>query len=346
MTLQENRMDVRLRTVDSRMRSINTKLSDLFSSLQVLTNGNFELSGVVAEISSYESVVRVKIEKARIDLEELVRRVCEINIELMAILAALAFIEDRLKSLEAKAALMDGELKTANIILTNLDDNLEILREFYATARSKLQAIENYLTSFIIGGENVYLDFGKDYTVVNVNPPEMPPCLGPAPCPEDDNSDTIACMCLPAGDYRKKDWDRLVNRGMTIYEPQVAGYLVYARLSADFQVYEICGFPFRNDAEKSEVQEYARDFFVKVYKFDGYWLKVSEHVVSIQDMKNVYSKRERTTTPDIPNPYDKYCHFVCTSKSIAAYWNAPKFWEYPSGAAKFEVGAGAESWAS
>jgi hypothetical protein len=31
----------------------------------------------------------------------------------------------------------------------------------------------------------------------------------------------------------------------------------------------------------------------------------------------------------MPNPYDKYCHFVCTSKSIVDYWHAPKNWEWP-----------------
>lgn len=183
MTLQESRMEVRLRNVDARMRGINGQLSKLFASLQVLTTGNYELSGVVAEIVSYEGVVRTKIEKAAADLEELVRRVCEINIAMLEALAEMGFLEARLQALETRAATMKADLVVAEATLNKLQGNMEILRDFYNTAKTKLQSIENYLATFIIGGENVHLDFGDNYTVVHVIPPEMPPCLDPAPCP-------------------------------------------------------------------------------------------------------------------------------------------------------------------
>ena len=183
MTIQEIRMGARLRSIDGRMRGINGKLSKLFASLYVLSSGNFELSGVVAEISSYESVVRTKIDKAVLDLDELIRRVCDINIAMLQLLSELAFLELRLKSLEDRSAAMKSDLKVAETTLNKLQENLDILRDFYNVAKSKLQSIENYLATFIVGGENVYLDFGENYTVVNVIPPPMPPCLPPEPCP-------------------------------------------------------------------------------------------------------------------------------------------------------------------
>jgi hypothetical protein len=51
--------------------------------------------------------------------------------------------------------------ETSSLGLARLSENIGILKAFYLDADEKVRAIESYLSSFIIGGDNVHLDFGN-----------------------------------------------------------------------------------------------------------------------------------------------------------------------------------------
>ena len=184
MALQQMRMKEKMQRLDGRVIDINNLISQLFVDVIVLQQGNYELGGVVSEIENYRKVIESRLTKAISDLENLITRACDLNIAVMELVAELRFIDTRIASVKNNSVILGNRLKELSTMLGQIDSTLSTLTDYYAVARTRLEAIENYLTSFIIGGENIYLDFGTDYTVIHAVPPPMPPCLEPAPCTE------------------------------------------------------------------------------------------------------------------------------------------------------------------
>lgn len=184
MALQQMRMKEKMQRLDGRVIDINNLISQLFVDIIVLQQGNYELSGTVSEVENYRQVIEARLSKAISDLENLIARACDLNIAVMELVAELRFIDTRIASVKNNSVLLGNRLQELGTMLGQIDSTLSTLTDYYAVARTRLEAIENYLTSFIIGGDNIYLDFGTDYTIIHAVPPPMPPCLEPEPCTE------------------------------------------------------------------------------------------------------------------------------------------------------------------
>lgn len=184
MALQQMRMKEKMQRLDGRVIDINNLISQLFVDIIVLQQGNYELSGTVSEVENYRQVIEARLAKAISDLENLIARACDLNIAVMELVAELRFIDTRIASVKNNSVLLGNRLQELSTMLGQIDSTLSTLTDYYAVARTRLEAIENYLTSFIIGGDNIYLDFGTDYTIIHAVPPPMPPCLEPEPCTE------------------------------------------------------------------------------------------------------------------------------------------------------------------
>lgn len=183
MTMQESRVKSKLRQIDGRLRGLDRKISTLFADLMALQQGTYELSGVQSELENYQELLEQKLFRTRDDLEALVKRVADLNIAVAALVADLRDIVQRVIILQNKGLELDDNLGRAGQSLNQISSNLVVLSDFFVVAQAKVDAIENYLSTFIIGGDNVYLDFGVDHTIVHAVPPPMPPCPDPEPCP-------------------------------------------------------------------------------------------------------------------------------------------------------------------
>lgn len=259
LTLQEARMDQKLRRMDFRMIDINGLVTKVYVDLVVLQQGNFEMAGVTAETESLRTIIERRLAKATTDLESALNRACLLNIEIMELLSELSFIEARVASLFTLARNLGNRLEDLQVLLNDADNSVAILAEYFLIARQKLEAIENYLSTFIVAGDNVYLDFGLDYTTVHAVPPEMPECPDPEPCEDQCAAANVTKKGFGSSNYQVMSpdeesaiFDALVSS--TPSSPTIETALIPAYMRQAFKVEADSPIPIISQVKYSDVQ--------------------------------------------------------------------------------------------
>lgn len=198
--------------VNSRLRSCAIKSSGIAKSITALTNRlnlieatNLNLYTIQANTQGYKTVIDTKNSKNQANLDYLASKICDLNIQFISLYNELTGIISTLSEAFSLTNFLSATIETSKLTLDKVSDNVIVLRDFYLEAERKLRAIENYLTAFIVGGDNVHLDFNIDYTIVHAVPPPIPVCPDPEPCP--GSTPVIVSSTVPPTKTTKKPLD-------------------------------------------------------------------------------------------------------------------------------------------
>lgn len=177
-------LEAKLKKLDRRLRTCNNELHALNNSIENISEINFSLTRVETELEILQVLIKSKLLKNKTNLDYLSSKLCDLSLAFLLLYDSLATIISDLQKSYTDSLKMAEVLATNSKSIETISVSLNELKIFYIDADNRLKSIENYLTSFIIGGDNIYLDFGVDYTVVHATPPRFPPCLDPDPCPK------------------------------------------------------------------------------------------------------------------------------------------------------------------
>ena len=176
------RLENRAYALDRYARRISKNLNDVYVDLTTLSDANFQLSKVKASIENTLSVIDVKVQLNETNTDTVYNKLCDLNLQFAQIYTDLNAMTKDLLTASNDLDYLNRSAETTNLGLARLSENLSVLKSFYEGAEEKVRAVESYLASFIIGGDNVHLDFNDGYTIVHAIPPAMPPCPDPLPC--------------------------------------------------------------------------------------------------------------------------------------------------------------------
>ena len=177
-------LESRLYRIDTMARKLTSQLSDVYNDINMITDNNFQLSKVQAEIENNISIVQSKSKQNTDNIEYVSAKLCDFILKFNQLIIEMDGVLKDMDQIIRDSEFLNNTVNTAKIGLNRLSDSIEILKDFYVDADEKVRAIESYLTSFIVGGDNVHLDFGTDYTIIHAIPPKAPLCPDPEPCPK------------------------------------------------------------------------------------------------------------------------------------------------------------------
>jgi hypothetical protein len=162
-------------SLDRYARRIARNLNAVYVDITTISDANFQLSKTKASLENTLSVIDTKFQLNDSNIDSTYARLCDINLSFSTLYTELTSIIQELRVAMQDVDYLNRTAETSSLGLARLSENISILKAFYLDADEKVRAIESYLSSFIIGGDNVHLDFGTDYTVVHAIPPAMPP---------------------------------------------------------------------------------------------------------------------------------------------------------------------------
>lgn len=180
---KSRRIDLRLQSCSSKAKKIASTLLKISGKLTMIDEANQDNYRLLAEVQGLKSSIVSRETKNETDLDYLASRLCDLNIKFIRLFNELNEIVETLSQAFSLTTFLTATIETAKRTLDKVSENVLILQDFYLEAERKIRAVENYLSAFIVGGDNVHLDFGLDYTIVHAVPPPIPLCPDPEPCP-------------------------------------------------------------------------------------------------------------------------------------------------------------------
>jgi hypothetical protein len=252
------RLENRMYALDSYARRISKNLNSIYVDITTLSDANFQLSKTKASLENTLSVIDTKMQLNTSNIDSTYSRLCDINLTFSSLYTELTSVLNEMQVATQDVDYLNRTAETSNLGLARLNENISILKSFYLDADEKVRAIESYLSSFIIGGDNVRLNFGTDYTIVHAIPPAMPPCPDPEPCEgsltpiivTSKPTTTTTTTALPTTNITTKPsvtTTVLPKRHCSASDADYLGcFIVYCSITYHSVVHDGCNSPFSN----------------------------------------------------------------------------------------------------